>query len=124
MGVGARARPLEEALPSPTTSAVKARRVGWQVEFAPCGRDNDGQSAGKRIHGRVWRGSFLDVLSLVYALDADRGPALPSTAPSSGVPAAELPVAITVDPEGAHTIAKAAHSIHALAIALDKEASR
>src|SRR5271166_1167523 len=99
---------------------LTARRVGWRVEFAPCGKDREGHPAGKRVGGRVWRGAFLDVLSLAYALDADRSASFAEHCSQFGVIADELPIAVHLDTDGAQRVARAARSIHALAIALDK----
>src|SRR5664280_1612932 len=55
---------------SPHRPSLRAtsERVGWRIEFGPCEKEH-----GKRVDGRLWRGAFLDVLSVAYALDADRG---------------------------------------------------
>jgi hypothetical protein len=98
---------------------LMARRVGWQVEFGPCEQGN-----GKQHQGRVWRGDFVDVMSLGYALDADRGASFAEHCADFGVPAFELPLAVDVDPVGAEQVTGAVAAIHALAVALDEQAGR
>lgn len=96
---------------------LKSRRVGWQVEFGPCSG-----AFGKKVDGRAWRGTFVDVLSLAYALDADRGASFAEHCQNVGVAAEELPVSVTVDSTGADQLATAVRTIHALAGRLDEEA--
>ena len=103
---------------------MTARRVGWQVEFAPCGKDQAGQPAGKRVGGRVWRGAFIDVMSLAYALDADRGASFAEHCANFGLDAIELPLAVTPDAAGAARMTEAVTAVHALVFALDAEAAR
>jgi hypothetical protein len=102
---------------------VAARRVGWQVEFGPCGTDADGATAGKRVRGRIWPGRFLDVLSLAYALDGDRSASFAEHCANFGLEASELPLSGSVDDEGAAAMADAVLSVHALAVGLDRQAA-
>jgi hypothetical protein len=94
---------------------VTSHRVGWRVEFGPCEKDH-----GKRVNGRMWRGAFLDVLSVAYALDADRSASFVEHGTNLGLDMAELPLTVTVDPDGACAVARAATNIHALALILDR----
>jgi hypothetical protein len=103
---------------------VSARRVGWQVEFGPCGTDAEGRLAGKRVRGRMWCGRFVDSLSLAYALDGDRSASFAEHCANFGLPAQELPVAVTVDEAGAECIAQAAHAVHTLTVVLDARAGQ
>jgi hypothetical protein len=103
---------------------VTARRVGWQVEFGPCGRDAKGTRAGKRVGGQMWRGAFVDVLSAAYMLDADRGASFAEHCEDVGLPAFELPLAVRLDEHGAEQVAGAVHAVHALALVLDDHAGR
>jgi hypothetical protein len=98
---------------------LKARRVGWQVEFGPCGKDQQGMPAGKRIRGRAWQGAFVDVLSLAYALDADRAASFAEHRVNFGLPPFELPITVDVDQDGAARIAETLYAIHELVVALD-----
>jgi hypothetical protein len=103
---------------------MTARRVGWQIEFAPCGKDQSGNPAGKRVDGRIWRGAFIDVMSLAYALDADRGATFAEHAANFRLGAVELPLTVTIDAVGANEMAESVTGVHALVVALDAEASR
>lgn len=99
---------------------ARARRVGWQVEFGPCGK-----GAGKRMRGgRPWRGAFVDVMSVAYALDADRGASFAEHRSDFGLNPVELPVAVTVDEQGATQMVDAVRAVHELALVLDAEVGR
>lgn len=99
---------------------ARARRVGWQVEFGPCGK-----GAGKRMRdGRPWRGAFVDVMSVAYTLDADRGASFTEHRSDFGLTPVELPVAVTVDEQGATQVVDAVRAVHELALVLDAEAGR
>lgn len=97
---------------------LKSRRVGWQVEFSPCGA-----AFGKKVEQRAWRGAFIDVLSLAYALDADRGASFAEHCDDFEISAKELPVSVTADRDGAEQLAGSVQAVHALAVRLDEEAS-
>ncbi len=111
---------------SPHRPALRltARRVGWQVEFGPCGQDAQGKVAGKHHKGRVWRGAFVDLASAAYVLDADRGASVAEHCEDFGLPAVNLPVTVNVDESGAAEMANAAQALHAFALVLDEEAGR
>jgi hypothetical protein len=98
---------------------LSARRVGWQVGFAPCRRE-----FGKYTPRGPWRGAFVDVLSLAYALDADRGASFGEHREDFGLAAVELPLAVDLDKSGAAEVASAVVAIHELAVAVDEEAGR
>jgi hypothetical protein len=98
---------------------VKARRVGWQVEFGPCTR-----GFGKVVGGRAWRGRFVDVISLGYAFDGQRGCTFAEHAENFGLAPVELPLAVPVDADGAAKLVEAVEAIHALAVKLDEQAGR
>lgn len=102
---------------------VRPRRVGWRVQFAPCGSDK-GVPAGKRVDGRPWPGSFVDGLSLAYGLDADRGASYAEHRANFGLSAVELPVVTTLDAAGATQMAAAVSGVHEFALALDEHAGR
>ena len=115
----------KKASPHRPPLRLTPRRVGWQVEFAPCGTDAHGRALGKRIpDGRTWRGAFVDVLSLAYALDADRGASFAEHAQDLGLEPFELPVSVSVDQEGAARTVEAALAVHRLAVVLDEHAAR
>lgn len=101
-----------------------ARRVGWQVTFAPCGTDRHGKPAGKRVGGRLWRGAFLDLVSLAYALDGDRSASFAEHCADLGLSPTDLAVALTLDAEGARDVADTVTALHALAVTLDEHAGR
>jgi len=103
---------------------LRPRRVGWQVSWGPCGTDKQGRPAGKRDRdGRPWTGLFIDVMSLAYALDADRGASFAEHCEDFGLVPSELPMAVTVTEQGAETVAGSVAAIHRLALRLDEEAS-
>ncbi len=94
---------------------VASRRVGWTVGFGPT----------ERYHGKPTRGGeFVDLLSLAYALDADRGAGFVEHAANFDVGVAELPLAVTVDPAGAETMARAVTESLRLTLILDEHAGR
>lgn len=97
---------------------VKARRVGWQVEFGPVVGTN-----GKRTAEGQWRGAFLDVQSLAYALDGDRGATYAEHCAGFGIDAGELPLAVDIE-DGAEQVTAALDGIRRLAAVLDHEAGR
>lgn len=92
---------------------ILSRRKGWTVRFGPCPK-------GFGTHGAP----FLDVLSAAYVLDADRAAGFVDHSRHFGVAASALPVTVTVDAAGAAAMADAVRSVHALGLALDKEAGR
>jgi hypothetical protein len=95
------------------------RRVGWQVEFGPVER-----GCGKidPRSGRLWRGAFVDVLSLAYALDGDRSASYGEHRVNLGLDPVELPIRTTFDESGAAAVARAVLSIHETALTLDSKA--
>ena len=92
---------------------VRSRRKGWTVRFAPCPPGH-----GTRPP------PFLDVLTAAYALDADKAAGFVDHARHFGVGADPLPVAVSVDADGAARMAEAVRSVHALALALDEAAAK
>jgi hypothetical protein len=97
---------------------LTSRRVGWQVEFAPSAK-----GFGKYVDGHQWRGAFIDVLSLAYALDAQRGASYGEHRAQAGSTPTELPVAVEVSAEGAAEIAAAVESLHEFAVVLDEHSA-
>ena len=93
---------------------MKARRVGCQLAWGACGKDGEGRRYGKRRPGR-----FVDLLSLAYALDADRGACFGEHRIDLGLDAAELPLAVQVDGNGAEQLAAAVANLHETALVLD-----
>jgi hypothetical protein len=94
------------------------RRVGWQVSFGPVERGN-----GKWHHGAPWPGDFVDLYSLAYALDADRGASYSEHRANFGLEPQELPIAVTCDTYGAMQITQAILGLHEFALTLDRYAS-
>jgi hypothetical protein len=90
---------------------LRPRRVGWQVSFGPTDK-----GCGKYVGGRPWKGAFVDLLSLSYAFDADRGAGFAEHAEDYGLDLPALPLAVTVDEDGAEEMARAVHAIHDLAL--------
>jgi len=98
---------------------ISSRRVGWQVQFGPCEK-----GAGKRINGRAFRGNFIDVMSLAYSFDADRGASFAEHREDSGLSPFDLPITVPVDANGADSVTGAVQAIHELVLTLDGEAGR
>jgi hypothetical protein len=105
----------KRASPHRPALRVASERVGWRIEFGPCAKGN-----GKRVDGMVWRGAFLDVLSVAYALDADRSASFAEHGANLGLALAELPLAVTVDADGAAAVARAVSDIHDMVLTLDR----
>lgn len=93
--------------------AISSRRKGWSIGFGPCP-----QGFGTR------GAAFLDLLTAAYVLDADRAAGFVDHARHFGVAGSPLPVTVSVDRDGAAAMAEAVWSVHALGLALDKEAGR
>jgi hypothetical protein len=98
---------------------LKERRIGWQVDFGPC--EN---GAGKYVDGHQWRGAFVDLMSLAYSLDAQRGSSFAQHAENFGHAVSDLPLAVAVDETGAERLAEAVRAIHEVAVVLDEHAAR
>ena len=105
------------ASPHRPSIRLKARRVGWQVDFGPCEK-----GCGKYVDGRLWRGAFVDVLSLSYSQDGDRSASYGEHRGNLGLDPAELPVRVALDTTGAAQVAASVLSIHETALALDRKA--
>jgi hypothetical protein len=97
-----------------------ARRSGWRFEFGPCEGTN-GRHVGKTR--RLWRGEWIDVLTLAYALDADRGASFEEHCENFGLQVDALPTSVTIDTRRAADVAAAVTTIHGLVVALDHNAS-
>jgi hypothetical protein len=97
---------------------VKARRVGWQVGFGPCGIDENGRPQGKATPGE-----FVDVMTLAYAIDADRGASFGEHRANLDLAPVELPLTVTMGADGAASVVNAVLAVHELALALDQKAS-
>lgn len=98
---------------------VRSRRAGWSIEFGPVK-----QGHGKHAERGPWRGCFVDLLSMAYALDADRPAGYVDHARHFSSEADELPVEVTVDTAGARTVTDAVAGLHRLFLAVDTEAGR
>jgi hypothetical protein len=109
---------VHRASPHRPCLRVEARRVGWQVSFGPCNK-----GYGKYVGVRQWRGAFVDVLALAYALDADRGASFGEHRANFGFDPVELPVTATPDAVGAEQMVAAITAVHEMALALDDRAS-
>jgi len=94
---------------------MRARRVGWSVEFGPC---RDG--GGKRHGTKQWRGEFVDVLSAAYGFDADRSAGFVEHGRNLGVEVEPLPVTVSAGAEGCSVMARAVEDIRRLALAADE----
>lgn len=98
---------------------LRARRVGWQVEFGPLEQGNG-----------IWegtaprKGEFLDLLSAAYALDGDRGANYGEHRMHFGLPFMELPLSTQAYAGDLTRMTEAVHGIHALSQFIAKEAKR
>jgi len=99
--------------PNRPSMRMSSRRVGWHISFGPCAN-----GAGKYVKGSLWRGAFLDVLTVAYALDADRGATLPEHYASLGVAATDIPLTVPVDGHGAAQMAAAVDAVHRFMLAV------
>lgn len=98
-----------------------ARRVGWSVGFAPMPK---GQGKTIAATGRNWRGCFVDLASLSYALTADRGARYEDYCRQFGLPSKPLPWSIPSDVAGADAVAEAIDGLHSLVLATTKAAGQ
>jgi len=94
------------------------RRVGWQVAFGPVERGK-----GKWHHGAPWRGDFVDLLSLAYVLDSDRGASYQEHRANFGLEPSGLPLMVTSDTRGAAEVTGAVYGLYEFAHVLDDRAS-
>ena len=97
---------------------VTPRRVGWQVSFGPVEKGN-----GKWHNGMPWVGDFVDLHSLAYSLDADRGASYSEHRENFGLEPLELPIAVTCDTRGATEVTRAVLGLHEFSLILDTHAS-
>lgn len=99
-----------------------ARRVGWNISFGPVASGN-GKTTGRKGAG-PWRGAFIDLLSLSYSLDGDRGASYGEHRENFGLTPMELPLTVGTDVEGAEILAQTVRGLHEFAMVLDDKASR
>ncbi len=97
---------------------IRARRVGWQVQFGPLEQGN-----GKQIGGHQWTGAFIDLLSLAYALDGDRGASFSEHRENHGLAPYELPISVPWSNAGAGRMAASVLAMHEFALVLDRRAA-
>ena len=71
---------------------------------------------------RLWRGAFVDLLSLAYSLDGDRGAGFGDHRRNVGLPAFDLPLQVPMNTTGAAQVAAAVRAMHEVALALDEKA--
>jgi deoxycytidine triphosphate deaminase len=116
--IHARSR-VKRASPHRPPLRATARRSGWAIDFGPCEVGN-----GKHVGGRMWRGEFIDVLTLAYVLDADRGASFGEHRRNVGLSDVTLPLTVTVDAHGAAEVANAVGAIHEHVVVLDDRASQ
>jgi hypothetical protein len=74
------------------------------------------------VDGRLWRGAFVDLLSLAYSLDGDRGAGFGDHRRNVGLPAFDLPLQVPMNTTGAAQVAAAVRALHETALALDEKA--
>ena len=110
---------IGKASPHRPPLRVRPTRSGWSVGFGPCAR-----GFGKYVHGRQWRGDFVDVTTAAYVFDADRAAGFVEHGRNLGVTVGELPVAVPVDADGAASVARAVGDVHRVGLAVDEHASR
>lgn len=96
---------------------LSRRRVGWWVSFGPLEKEH-----GKQVGGRPWRGAFIDLLSLAYALDGDRGASYGEHRVNFGLKSVALPVAAETTVEGVRVVTGHVLDLHEFARVLDGHA--
>lgn len=99
---------------------LKARRDGWQCGWGWTGWDPD---TGER-YGSKHPGSFVDIASLAYVLDADRGASFGEHRENLGLGPYDLPVRLPVSAAGALGVIEAVRALHETALSLDLQAGR
>jgi hypothetical protein len=92
--------------------------VGWHFAFGPVENGN-----GKWHRGRPWRGAFIDLMTLAYLLDGDRGASYGEHRADFGLDAHELPLVAPCDTIGAGLVTEAVLGMHDFVVALDDAAS-
>jgi hypothetical protein len=107
------------ASPNRPELQLSSRRDGWQLGWARTGIDPTGRPYGKRRPG-----AFIDVLSLAYALDADRGASFSEHRENLGLAPVEPPLRVPVDDAGAAQVLEAVQALHETALALDHRAAQ
>jgi hypothetical protein len=107
---------------SPHRPPIRARGVGAQgaiIEFSLPPRGMGVRDPS----GRAFPGHFLDVLSAGFALDAIDSDHLADHLVVRGLPAIDMPAAVTMDAIGADQLREVVHAVHALAVQIDAEAA-
>jgi hypothetical protein len=95
---------------------------GYLVRFA---RAPGGAGSGKRgAEEKPYPGRFFDVVSIADVFDGADSAELGDHLDAFGLERVDPPPAVTLDAEGADTVAAAAETVFALAVCLDEEAAR
>ncbi len=98
-------------------------RAEW-CRAARGGRLPDGRPAGRWERGRPFLGRIVDLVGPAFALDGIDSSDLGEHLAAFGLQPLALPAALPVTAESADALYAVALAIHALALALDEEASR
>jgi hypothetical protein len=105
--------------------ALQVKAIGSHGYLALFARASGGAGAGKRNkEAKSYRGRVLDVVSVGDVFDGADSAELADHLESFGLERTELPVAVSLDAEGADAMAAAAEAVFALALRLDDEAAR
>jgi hypothetical protein len=95
---------------------VRARRVGWQVEYGPV---NLKKGYGMAEGASYRHGEFLDLMTAAYVLDADRGASYAEHRENFNLAPENLPLYVTLDRAGLSTLADVVRGMHAFSLVLD-----
>lgn len=107
---------------SPHLPPIRVKAAGAHGYFVEFGRPPGGRASGKRNpDGSHYRGRFLDVIPAAFSLDGIDSDALADHLGAFGLPAVEVPAAVTLDAKGAGELLEVARAVLALAYRLDAE---
>jgi hypothetical protein len=101
---------------------------GLRAEYGRAGRGGRtpkaGEPAGHWEDGKPFLGRIVDLVGPAFALDGEDTSSLAIHLKAFGVPACEVPAAVTVEPHSAEELLAVARAVHSLALALDKQVAR
>jgi hypothetical protein len=108
---------------------LRAKAVGPHAliaRFGKAGRGGftpNGKPAGRWERGRPFLGRLVDLIGPAHGFDGLDTADLGEHLAAFGLPPLNVPAAVTVDPAGAEELLAVAGAIHALAVALDRDAA-
>lgn len=93
---------------------LKNRRTGSSVSWGPCEKGN----------GKKYPGDFIDLASLAYALDGDRGATYAEHRENAGLAPTDLAFSVSVDGSGTAKLVEAVEDLYELSLVLDEKAAQ